>query len=122
MPAGALPTGLTAELFFDWWSLPENDDRFFELVRGDVIELPFTTRIQGFLCASVGFALGCYCREIRRGYVTSNDCALILSRSPDTVRGPDLAYFGATIPYALLGTDADDKLPLLAVEVLPNDG
>src|SRR5438876_3189867 len=34
------PKRMTAEEFYDWANRPENDNRWFELVRGEVIELP----------------------------------------------------------------------------------
>ena len=121
MDAGS-PSLMTAEEFFEWRSLPQNDNRFFELVRGEVLELPFTTHIQGVVCANVGFTLGLYARKISKGYPTCNDCPVILSRNPDTVRGPDLAYYFGPSPFEESDTTTDEVLPHLAIEVLPPEG
>src|SRR5947208_556846 len=97
MSAGSTAKRMTAEEFFEWLPRPENEDRFFELVRGEVIELPFTTHIQGAVCAAVSFTLSQYVRQIGKGYATCNDCPVILSRNPDTVRGPDVSYYEKTL-------------------------
>ena len=54
MDAGSISRLMTAEEFFEWLALPEKDNRFFEIVRGEVLELPFTTHIQGVVWANVG--------------------------------------------------------------------
>jgi Uma2 family endonuclease len=38
---------MTAEEFCDWVHQPEQDDKWFELVRGEVIELPSPTKPPG---------------------------------------------------------------------------
>ena len=82
---------MTADEFFDWSNLPENDNKSLELVRGEVIELPAPTKPHGVVCVNVAFVLSTYARQRRKGYVTSNDAGVILERDPYTVRGPDVA-------------------------------
>ena len=79
---------MTAEQFFDWCNRPENRDRHFELVRGEVVEVSRPGERHGFVCLNVGRILGNYTFQRRKGYACSNDTGLILERDPDTVRGP----------------------------------
>lgn len=44
---------MTAEKFADWVQLPENENRWFELVRGEVIELPPPRKLHGAVFMNV---------------------------------------------------------------------
>jgi Uma2 family endonuclease len=113
---------MTADEFFDFVNHPENRARIFELVRGEVIELSRPTRIHGRVCINTGFALETFARKKKKGYVVSNDSGVILERNPDTVRGPDIAYYEDVQHFADLPEKWGDTTPRLAVEVLsPND-
>ena len=82
---------MTAEQFCDWTRLPENENRWFELVRGEVIELPPPMKPHGVVAIQVGRLLANYADQVGKGYLTSNDSGVILVANPDTVRGPDIA-------------------------------
>jgi Uma2 family endonuclease len=113
---------MTADEFFDFVHRPENANRWFELVRGEVIELPPPMKIHGVVCCNASFLLGAFVRQRRKGYVTSNDSGVILERDPDTVRGPDVAVYEDATSFEELHPKYGDVLPLLAVEVMsPND-
>jgi Uma2 family endonuclease len=115
---------LTAEEFCAWVHLPDNRDKWFELVRGVVIELPPPMKIHGRVCTNVAFTLESYVRRRRKGYVTTNDAGVILARDPDTVRGPDVALYEDAARFADLARAPKygEVPPRLAVEVLsPND-
>lgn len=113
---------MTAEEFFDWVHRPENENRWFELVRGEVIELPPPQKPHGVVCCNLSYLLGGYIRQRRKGYLTSNDSGVILERDPDTVRGPDVAYYEDASSWAELHPKYGEVPPRLAVEVLsPND-
>jgi Uma2 family endonuclease len=113
---------LTAEEFCDWVHLPENRDKWFELVRGEVIALPPPMKPHGYVCANVARILGNYTFGHRKGYVTSNDSGVILERNPDTVRGPDVALYEDAGRFADLHPKYGEVPPRLAVEVLsPSD-
>ncbi|MFN4261440.1 MAG: Uma2 family endonuclease [Gemmataceae bacterium] len=113
---------MTAAEFHDWTQRPENANKFFELVRGEVIELPSPTKRHCVVCANVTFLLVSYIRQRRKGYVTSNDCGVILERDPDTVRGPDVAVYEDARSFEELHPKYGEVPPRLAVEVLsPND-
>ena len=112
---------MTADEFLEFTQRPENDGRWFELVRGEVIELPMATKIQGVVCANVAGVLGIYTRQQRRGYITTNDAGTLLERDPDTVRGPDVAYFVDASRFKDLHPKYGEQPPVLAVEVLSPD-
>jgi Uma2 family endonuclease len=113
---------MTAEEFCDWVLLPENANKWFELVRGEVIELPPPMKIHGRVCVNVAFALESYVRQRRKGYVVGNDSGVVLEREPDTVRGPDVALYEDARKFAELHPKYGEVPPRLAVEVLsPND-
>lgn len=50
-------TRMTAEDFFEWVHRPENANKGFELVRGEVIELPPPNKLHGVVCVNVGYFL-----------------------------------------------------------------
>ena len=102
MSTGSTTKLLKAEEFFDWVHLPENTNKWFELVRGEVIELPPPTKPHGVVCINVGYVLSSYSRHRRKGYVTGNDSGVILEHDPDTVRGPDVAYYEDAQTFAEL--------------------
>ncbi len=117
----ARPKPMTAEEFYDWVHLPENRDHWYELVRGEVIELPSPRKIHGVVCSNVVFVLETYVRQRRKGYVTSNDSGVILQRDPDTVRGPDAAIYEDAEKFADLHPKYGEVPPRLAVEILSPD-
>ena len=113
---------MTVDEFYDFVNRPENQARSFELVRGEVIEVSRPTRVHGRICINVGFKLELYARKRRKGYVVCNDSGVILERNPDTVRGPDVAYYEDVQQFEDLPEKWGDVAPRLAVEVLsPND-
>ena len=79
---------MTAEEFGDWIHQPENTNKWWELVRGEVIELPPPTKPHGVLTANTTRMLGNYTFQRRKGYITSNDTGVILEREPDTGARP----------------------------------
>jgi Uma2 family endonuclease len=118
MSAETATTLMTAEEFHDWVHRPENANRWFELVRGEVIELPPPTKRHGVVSASVARILGNYTIARGAGYVTCNDSGVILQRSPDTVRGPDVAVYQDATSFEELHPKYGEVPPRLAVEVL----
>jgi Uma2 family endonuclease len=113
---------MTAGQFWDYCQLPENQNRWLELVRGEVIEVPRPTRRHGVVALEIGYLLRKYVEQIGRGYVASNDSGVILEEEPDTVVGPDVAYYTDANTFDELHPKWGEEPPLLAVEVLsPND-
>jgi Uma2 family endonuclease len=113
---------MTAEEFCDWVHRPENDNKWFELVRGEVIELPPPFKRHGAVCVRVSTLLSLFVEAQPRGYVTGNDSGVILERDPDTVRGPDVAVYDDAQEFSDLHPKYGEVPPRLAVEVLsPSD-
>jgi Uma2 family endonuclease len=112
---------MTAEEFCDFVGRPENANRWLELVRGEVVELPPPQKPHGVVCVKVASALEGYVNERGVGYVTSNDSGVILERDPDTVRGPDVAYYEDANAFDALHPKYGETPPRLAVEVLSPD-
>jgi Uma2 family endonuclease len=113
---------MTAEEFYEWVNRPENRDRHWDLVRGEVVAMSKPGKRHGLVCGNVAWILGSYVRQRRRGYVCTNDTGLIVERSPDTVRGPDVLLFEDAQRFADVDVKFCESPPLLAVEVLsPND-
>jgi Uma2 family endonuclease len=113
---------LTAAAFFDWVHRPENRDRWFELERGKVIEMPPPGERHGFVCGNVGWILNGFVRGRHQGYVCTNDTGVIVETDPDTVRGIDVTLYDQSRRYDQLTVRYAEHLPLLAVEVLsPHD-
>src|SRR5947209_14257984 len=82
---------LTAEEFAQ---LPQPEDGSQqELVNGVVLTMPPPSFYHGLCCNRLGRKLGNFVDDARLGFVTSNDSGVILAREPDTVRGPDLAFW-----------------------------
>ncbi len=113
---------MTAEEFSDWVHQPEQANKWFELVRGEVIELPPPMKPHGVVCIRVSYLLTAYTDQRGFGYVTCNDTGVLLERDPDTVRGPDVALYEDANTFADLHPKYGEVPPRLAVEVLsPND-
>ncbi len=106
---------LTAEEFF---RLPApGDETQQELVRGEVITMPPHGGMHGVSCNKTGRRLGNFVEDNDRGTVTSNDTRFITERGPDSVRGPDIAYWSKErLPAIPLGYI--EIAPDMLVEVL----
>ncbi len=116
------PRLMTAEEFWDYCLLPENVNRSLELVRGEVVEVSRPTMRHGIVCATITIELGLYARQARSGCVVGNDAGVVLSRAPDSVVGPDGAFYTHITRYADLPSKWSLSPPLLAVEVVsPSD-
>lgn len=112
---------ITADEFAEFVELPENHGKFFELVRGEVIELPPPQKPHGFVCGNVAFYLSTFVRQRGDLYLCSNDTGVQVEEDPDTVRGPDISVFAGQIDldedYGYKGDP-----PLLCVDVVsPSD-
>jgi Uma2 family endonuclease len=90
----------------------------FELVRGEVIEVPPAMPEHGVVCANVVIALGNYGRQSGYGYALSNDSAVQTEHAPDTVRGADVSFYSHDRwPRSEVGTKLPPVPPNVAVEV-----
>jgi Uma2 family endonuclease len=90
-----------------------------ELQGGTLISEPLPGWRHGRIAACVAELLRNHVRRNRLGVVVANDTGFILSRAPDTVRGPDVSFVCAA-RLAGIGdpVSAFPGAPDLAVEVL----
>ncbi|MEO6810029.1 MAG: Uma2 family endonuclease [Isosphaeraceae bacterium] len=90
----------------------------FELVRGEVIELPPAMPEHGLVCGNTAIILGTYGRQTGYGYMLCNDSAVQTERGPDTVRGADVSFYSqARWPRSEVGRRLPPIAPDLVVEV-----
>lgn len=122
-PAVAAPKNLmTVDEYWDFVNRPENADRFFELRRGEVIELSRPKKPHGIVAGNIATELNLYARQVRKGYVLSNDTGVVLEETPGTVVGPDVAYCVDASTYDEVEPKWAETPPVLTVEVLsPTD-
>jgi Uma2 family endonuclease len=102
--------------------LPEpQDGSQQELVRGEIVTMPPPGGMHGGCCSKVDRRLGVFVEDKQLGHVTANDAGFITERDPDTVRGPDIAYWSRQrLPELPVGYI--EIPPDLAVEVVsPSD-
>jgi Uma2 family endonuclease len=85
---------ITAEEFAKMPDPP--DGSRLELVRGEVVVMPPPKGKHGIACSRVNRFLGNHVEPNKLGWVTSNDTGVVLERKPDTVRGPDVAFWSIT--------------------------
>jgi Uma2 family endonuclease len=105
---------MTAEEFM----AADLSDGTFELVRGQVVEVPPPMPEHGRVCGNACFALETYGRQSGRGYALSNDSAVLTERGPDTVRGADVCFYShARWPRSEVGKTLPPVPPDVAVEV-----
>jgi len=88
-----------------------------ELVRGEIVTVPPTGGLHGATYLKVGRRIGNFVDDHNLGTVVSNDAGFLTQRNPDTVRGPDLAFWKKErlpeIPVGYIPIPPD-----LAIEVL----
>lgn len=106
----------------DLWDLPDDGMRH-ELVRGELRTMPPTGLDHGDHESVFDGSLGPYVRSRKLGRVFTGDPGFFLTRNPDTVRAPDLAFIRRE---RLLETGIPsgyfNGAPDLVVEVIsPND-
>jgi Uma2 family endonuclease len=109
---------LTAEQFM---KLPYNG-QIQELVRGRIVEMPPPKFLHGVVCGNIYFLIRSHVQSHRLGRVLANDSGLITERNPDTVRGPDIAYYSfQRVPHGQEPAGYSDVAPELVFEVLSPD-
>jgi Uma2 family endonuclease len=90
-----------------------------ELVRGQIKVMNQPYPSHGAICATITTLLWNFVRRHNLGRVVGNDSGVVTERQPDTVRGPDVAYFSfeRVPPGRLPRRGYLDVSPELAVEV-----
>ena len=114
-------TRLTADEFYDFVHKPRNAGRYFELERGEVIELPPPGIRHGIVCGNVAYKLIQYAIEVKRGFVGTNDTGVIVEEDPDTVRGADVSYYDDDSDFETVEIRYSYDPPLLVAEILSPD-
>ena len=109
---------LTAE---EYGRLPDNG-RLTELVRGKIVELnrPFTSH--GYIMTRIAALLWQVVEHQQFGRVVSGGAGVVTQRDPDTVRGPDVAFYSYNrIPRGPLPEGYWPANPELVIEIRSND-
>jgi len=115
-------TLMTADEFWEFSHRPENEHRTFELIRGEVVEMPSPTKRHGRVCSRIGYFLERYAEEKQFGYTVTNDSGVILEEEPATVVGPDVAFFREAKRFDDMEVKWSEEIPLLVAEVMsPSD-
>ena len=108
---------MTADQFWEWSCLPENENQRYELNRGRVVEVPSPGCLHGVICGWIAHLLWSYVLTRGQGRVATNDTGLLVNRNPDTLRGPDIMLFEQARSIDQLNPRYTDEVPRLVVEV-----
>jgi Uma2 family endonuclease len=111
---------MTVEEFYHWGLQDEYENKHLELVRGRPVIQPLPDRRHGFVCGRLGSLLCEYVRSVRTGYVCLG-AGFIAGRNPDSVYGPDIAWFRKNLPFKDIPNTWDDKPPFFVAEVLAHE-
>jgi Uma2 family endonuclease len=97
--------------------------RRYELVEGELFEMPPAGARHGSVAMQIGALLNAHVRTHQLGKVFAAETGFILRRNPDTVRAPDASFVSQErLPSGELPTGFMDLAPDLSVEVVsPTD-
>ena len=111
---------LTAEQL---WEMPETPGKRYELVRGELIEMPGAGGEHGFLALWVGSFLLRFVLEHDLGVVGGDGTGYLIYREPDVLRIPDVSFVSkGRISEGGVPKGFWPLAPDLAVEIVsPND-
>lgn len=106
----------------DLWALPHDGMRH-ELVKGELRTMAPSSFEHGGIIINLSIPLGQFVKVKKLGVVAGAETGFIISRNPDTVRAPDIAFVRAErIPASGSPKNFFPGPPDLAVEVLsPSD-
>lgn len=94
----------------------------WELVRGEILEMPPPGWEHSIRSASLIEYLRTHVRVNRLGHILSNDPGFLVARNPDSVRAPDIAFIAQEKVPEPLPKGWITVVPDLVVEVIsPND-
>jgi Uma2 family endonuclease len=90
-----------------------------ELIRGVVVHMPPPTLRHGQICGNILYHVRRFLDDRRIGHVVCNDAGVVTERSPDTVRGADVAFYSfAKLPQGPLPEGYSPVPPDAVFEVL----
>src|SRR5579859_7717980 len=109
----------TAEDLWDLQSLPENQDKNFELIDGEIYEVTPNSLTSNLIAAELIRVLGNFTHEHDLGYVAGTDAGFTLS--PGNTLEPDVAFISKS-RLSKMPERYFEGAPELAVEVVsPTD-
>ena len=89
-----MTTALITELMTAEEFLHLNDGgAYTELVRGRIVEMNRPYTAHGYFLARIIFLFQQFVHEHDMGRVVGGDAGVVTERNPDTVRGPDIAFY-----------------------------
>ena len=104
---------VTAEEFLERYA-----HRYAELIDGGLVEFGMPSLRHGEVCSRVDRLIGNFVEDRQLGRTMANDPHILISRNPDTVRGPDVCYFSfARLPPGPAPDGVSELVPELTVEV-----
>ena len=110
-------TPVTAEEF-----LHNRDDAATELVRGRIVVMNRPYTAHGYFCYRFALLIGKHVEEQDLGRIVTNDAGVVTEHDPDTVRGPDVAFYSyGRIPRGPLPEGYWPAAPELVVEIRSQD-
>jgi Uma2 family endonuclease len=105
---------LTAEEFEHFTALPENANRDFELINGEIIEMPSGTPIHSWITTKIVLFVGFYLINNPLGEILGDNNDLNLA--PNIILRPDALYFSkARLPKL---PEKFTTAPEIAIEVI----
>jgi Uma2 family endonuclease len=117
----------TAEEFWEFCQLPENQNRHWELVEGEIREMTPAGGEHGEVAGGFFGFIWNFVREKKLGRVTAAETGFILYKNPDprgkdTVRAPDVGFVSIERAPEPLPSQFVPVVPDLVVEVVsPTD-
>lgn len=111
---------MTAE---DVWDLPERDGMIYEMIDGELREVPGATVLHGLIVAVVFELIKGFARQHDLGLVLPDGVGYVLRRDPDQLRIPDVSFVAwDEVPDEGIPEAFWEGAPTLAVEIIsPND-
>ncbi len=111
---------MTAE---DFWMMPEVPGTQFELVDGELIEMPTAGAVHNAIMLLLASMIQSHSRQHRLGRTFGDGLGYILRRNPDVVRIPDVSFVRQeNVPESGIPVSFWVGRPDLAVEIVsPHD-
>lgn len=105
------------------WELPERPGMTYELIDGELHEVPGATALHSLIAALIYRLMDDFARQRDLGLVFPDGVAYVLRRDPDQVRIPDVSFVAwSEVPGDGVPEGFWEGPPTLAVEVIsPND-